>query len=56
MSISDRIVVGAGVLFVVVGLLSIYHISEQEKKCNDAGGVVVTPTVCINPAAIIEVN
>ena len=27
-----------------------------EKKCNDAGGVYATPSVCINPSAIIEVN
>ena len=56
MRISDRILCGFGVLIVVAGLLGVYNIAVQEKKCSDAGGVVVTPTVCINPAAVIEVE
>lgn len=42
-------------LFVLIGAdiyTKLYHVV----KCEDAGGVYVTNTVCINPSAIIEVN
>ena len=42
-------------LFVLIGA-DIYSKVSHINKCQDAGGVYATNTVCINPSAIIEVN
>ena len=51
----DKVVVVLSVLlFVLIGsdiYSKVYHVN----KCEDAGGVYATNTVCINPSAIIEV-
>lgn len=43
------------VLIAVAGFLSICALVELDKKCRDAGGVLVRGA-CINSAAIIEVD
>lgn len=42
-------------LFVLIGA-DIYNTLSHMEKCQDAGGVYVTSTVCINPSAVVEVN
>lgn len=42
-------------LFLLIGA-DIYSKVNQLNKCKDAGGVYATPSVCINPSAVIEVN
>ena len=52
----DKILIGALLLWVLTMAADIGLTLSNEKKCNDAGGVYATPSVCINPSAIIEVN
>ena len=42
-------------LFILIGS-DIYRTTTSMDKCKDAGGVYVTPSVCINPSAVIEVD
>ncbi len=52
----DKVMIGLlTLLFVLIGA-DIYSIGYHWNKCEDAGGVYVTNTVCINPSAVIEVN
>ncbi len=52
----DKVMIGlTALLFVLIGA-DIYNKVYYWNKCEDAGGVYVTNTVCINPSAVIEVN
>lgn len=42
-------------LFLAIGLIA-YQDYIENKKCEDAGGVYGGHGMCVNPAAIIEVN
>lgn len=55
MKMSDRIFLGMGVLWIIVIILAVYIGVTNDQKCHDAGGIPVKG-VCINPAAIIEVE
>lgn len=55
MKMSDRILLGMGVLWMIVIILAAYASLSHDQKCHDAGGIPVKGA-CINPAAIIEVD
>ena len=42
-------------LFLAIGLIA-YQDYTENKKCEDAGGVYGGHGMCVNPAAIIEVD
>jgi hypothetical protein len=52
----DKILIGLLFLWVLTIAADIGLTQHLEKKCKDAGGVYATPSVCINPSAIIEVK
>ena len=52
----EKMIVGVLVVWILTIAADISLTLSNEKKCNDAGGVYATPSVCINPSAIIEVN
>jgi hypothetical protein len=52
----DKILIGSVFLLVLITAADITLTLSLEKKCQDAGGVYATPSVCINPSAVIEVD
>ena len=54
--VMDKTFVGLLVLLFILIWLDIHNTVNHYEKCKDAGGVYVTTSVCINPAAVIEVN
>ena len=56
MSMYSRIYFGGiFLLFLSLGLIT-YQDYTESRKCEDAGGVYGGHGMCVNPAAIIEVN
>jgi hypothetical protein len=41
-------------LFILIGLMIVEH-EKWKQRCEDAGGVPAS-SVCVNPAAVIEVD
>lgn len=56
MSVSWRIYFGFLFLLFLVIALIIYQDYTDNKKCEDAGGVYGGHGMCVNPAAVIEVD
>lgn len=56
MSVSWRIYFGFLFLFILAIALIIYGEYIENRKCEDAGGVYGGHGMCVNPAAVIEVD